>query len=76
VLLASKDGEVFAPAHKSFHSGTTFSRALLPDSNGRCPWHGSAFPLAGGRLLAGLATEPPPDFNKRVTNGQIEMCPF
>ena len=77
VLLARKDGEIFAIAHTCSHLGGPLSEGvLLPDGSVRCPWHGSVFSLADGRVLAGPATEPQPKFDVRVTNGQIEVRLF
>jgi nitrite reductase/ring-hydroxylating ferredoxin subunit/uncharacterized membrane protein len=74
VLLARKNGEIFAIAHTCSHLGGPLSKGtLLPDGSVRCPWHGSVFSLADGRVLHGPATEPQPTFDVRVTNGQIEV---
>ena len=74
VLLARKNGEIFAIAHTCSHLGGPLSEgALLPDCSVRCPWHGSVFSLEDGRVLAGPATEPQPKFDVRVSNGQIEV---
>jgi nitrite reductase/ring-hydroxylating ferredoxin subunit len=74
VLLARKNGEIFAIAHICSHLGGPLSEGeLLPDASVRCPWHGSVFSLADGRVLDGPATEPQPTFEVRVTDGQIEV---
>lgn len=74
VLLARKNGEIFAIAHTCSHLGGPLSEGtLLPDCSVRCPWHGSVFSLEDGRVLAGPATEPQPKFDVRVSNGQIEV---
>ena len=74
VLLARKNGEIFAIAHTCSHLGGPLSKGtLLPDGSVRCPWHGSVFSLADGRVLNGPATEPQPTFEVRVTDGQIEV---
>ncbi|WP_303312636.1 DUF2231 domain-containing protein [Hymenobacter sp. BT730] len=74
VLLARKNGEIFALAHTCSHLGGPLSEGeLLPDGSVRCPWHGSVFSLADGRVLAGPATEPQPTLEVRVTAGQIEV---
>ena len=74
VLLARKNGEIFALAHTCSHLGGPLSEGeLRPDGSVRCPWHGSVFSLADGRVLAGPATEPQPAFEVRVRAGQIEV---
>ncbi len=74
VLLARKNGGIFAIAHTCSHLGGPLSKGtLLPDGSVRCPWHGSVFSLEDGRVLAGPATEPQPRFEVRVNDGQIEV---
>ncbi len=74
VLLARKNGEIFAIAHTCSHLGGPLSEGdLLDDCSVRCPWHGSVFSLADGSVLKGPATEPQPKFEVRVNNGQIEV---
>ena len=74
VLLARKNGELFAIAHTCSHMGGPLSKGeLLEDGNVRCPWHGSVFSLKDGSVLDGPATAPQPKFDVRVNNGQIEV---
>ncbi|WP_242916425.1 Rieske 2Fe-2S domain-containing protein [Pontibacter liquoris] len=74
VLLARKDGEIFAIAHTCAHMGGPLSEGdLLDDDCVRCPWHGSVFSLRDGSVRNGPATEPQPKFDVRVQDGQIEV---
>ncbi len=74
VLLARKNGEIFAIAHTCSHLGGPLSKGdLLDDCRVRCPWHGSVFSLEDGSVVDGPATEPQPKFDVRVNNGQIEV---
>jgi nitrite reductase/ring-hydroxylating ferredoxin subunit/uncharacterized membrane protein len=74
VLLARKNGEIFAIAHTCSHLGGPLSEGeLLEDGSVRCPWHGSVFSLKDGSVINGPATEPEPKFEVRVKNGQIEV---
>ncbi|MBF9253766.1 Rieske 2Fe-2S domain-containing protein [Pontibacter sp. 172403-2] len=74
VLLARKNGEIFAIAHTCSHLGGPLSEGeLLDDGSVRCPWHGSVFSLKDGSVIDGPATEPEPKFDVRVNNGQIEV---
>jgi len=74
VLLARKDGEIFAIAHTCSHLGGPLSEGdLLDNCRVRCPWHGSVFSLEDGSVVDGPATEPQPKFEVRVNNGQIEV---
>ncbi|WP_347159391.1 Rieske 2Fe-2S domain-containing protein [Pontibacter chitinilyticus] len=74
VLLARKDGEIFAIAHTCSHLGGPLSDGeLRDDCSVRCPWHGSVFSLEDGSVLEGPATEPQPKFEVRIKDGQIEV---
>lgn len=74
VLLARKNGEIFAIAHTCSHLGGPLSEGdLYDDCSVRCPWHRSRFSLEDGSVLEGPATEPQPKFDVRVQNGQIEV---
>lgn len=74
VLLARKQGEVYAIAHTCSHLGGPLSEGdLLDGCRVRCPWHGSVFSLEDGRVMDGPATEPQPRFEVRINDGQIEV---
>jgi nitrite reductase/ring-hydroxylating ferredoxin subunit len=48
---------------------------LAKDGQGcvECPWHGSTFRLADGRVVHGPATAPMPRFETRVVDGLVEV---
>ncbi|WP_299761265.1 Rieske 2Fe-2S domain-containing protein [uncultured Pontibacter sp.] len=74
VLLARKNGDLFAIAHTCSHLGGPLSDGDLMDNcSVRCPWHGSVFSLEDGSVVDGPATEPQPKFEVRVKAGQIEV---
>ncbi len=74
VLLARKQGEIFALANTCSHlGGPLCDGELLEDCSVRCPWHHSVFSLKDGSVIDGPATEPQPKFETRVNNGQIEV---
>ena len=74
VLLARKNGKIFALAHTCSHLGGPLSEGdLLENCSVRCPWHGSVFSLENGSVIDGPATEPQPAFDVRINNGQIEV---
>jgi len=76
VLLAKKDGEIFALANTCSHLGGPLNEGeLLDDCSVRCPWHGSRFSLATGEVLDSPATAPQPKYDVRTNNGQIEIRP-
>lgn len=74
VLLARKNGEIFAIANTCSHMGGPLDEGeLLEGCKVRCPWHGSVFSLKDGSVIDGPATEPQPEFDVRTSNGQIEV---
>lgn len=74
VLLARKNGALYAIAHTCSHMGGPLSEGeLMDDASVRCPWHGSVFSLKDGSVVDGPATIPQPNFVVRVNNGQIEV---
>jgi len=74
VLLAKKNGVLYAIAHTCSHMGGPLSEGeLMDDACVRCPWHGSVFSLKDGSVVDGPATVPQPNFDVRVTDGQIEV---
>ena len=74
VLLAKKNGSIFAIANTCSHLGGPLAEGdLLDDCNVRCPWHGSVFSLKDGSVVDSPATEPQPKFDVRINNGRIEV---
>lgn len=74
VLLARKDGRIYALEHKCSHLGGPLSEGdLLDDCSVRCPWHGSRFSLETGEVLDSPSTYIQPRFEARVRDGQIEV---
>ena len=74
-LLVRQHQRVCALAHPCAHLGGPLSEGTLKDGSVVCPWHGSEFALADGRVLNGPATESQPCFAVRESNGQIEVGP-
>lgn len=74
VLIARKNGKLFAIANTCSHLGGPLDEGKLLDNNTvQCPWHGSIFSLEDGRVVNGPASEPQPQFDIRAKNGQIEV---
>ena len=74
VLLARKNGKLFAIANTCSHLGGPLDEGELFDNNTvKCPWHGSVFSLEDGSVIKGPATERQPQFDIRVKDGQIEV---
>lgn len=74
VLLAKKNGRIFALQQNCSHMGGPLSEGdLLEDCSVRCPWHGSRFSLETGEVLDGPSTYSQPLFEARLRDGQIEV---
>ena len=74
VLLARKNGKLYAIANTCSHLGGPLDEGELLDNNTvKCPWHGSVFSLEDGRVVDGPASEPQPQFDVRAKNGEIEV---
>ena len=73
VLVARRDGAVFAVAEVCSHMGGPLAEGQLEGDSVRCPWHGSRFALEDGRVLDGPATFPQPCFDARIRGGRIEV---
>jgi nitrite reductase/ring-hydroxylating ferredoxin subunit/uncharacterized membrane protein len=73
VLVARQHGRVCALAHTCTHLGGPLSEGTLRDGSVVCPWHGSEFALADGRVINGPATKSEPAFDVRERGGAIEV---
>lgn len=73
VVLTRQNGIVFALADTCSHLGGPLSEGTLVDGAVICPWHGSCFALADGRIINGPATCAQPHYDARIHNGQIEV---
>ncbi|HEY3045620.1 MAG TPA: Rieske 2Fe-2S domain-containing protein [Vicinamibacterales bacterium] len=75
VLLARQHGRVCALIHSCAHLGGPLSEGTLKDGSVVCPWHGSEFALADGRVLNGPSTHDQPCLRVRERDGHIEVAP-
>jgi len=73
VLLARQRGRVCALAHPCAHLGGPLSEGELKADSVVCPWHGSEFALADGRVLNGPSTHDQPVLDVRERAGRIEV---
>lgn len=73
VLIARQRGQVCALAHTCTHLGGPLSEGTLKDGSVVCPWHGSEFALADGRVINGPATQREPTLDVRERDGAIEV---
>ncbi len=75
VVLVRHAGGIAALADSCAHLGGPLAEGTCDGRSITCPWHGSRFALADGRVLRGPATFPQPVYEARVRNGQIEVRP-
>jgi nitrite reductase/ring-hydroxylating ferredoxin subunit/uncharacterized membrane protein len=73
VLLARRDGRLFAISEVCSHMGGPLSEGKFEGSIVRCPWHGSRFSVETGAVVDGPATHPQPCLEVRVRDGFIEV---
>ncbi len=73
VLLVREGNAVRAMAETCSHLGGPLAEGTLKDGTVICPWLGSCFALADGRVVNGPATHAQPCFEARVRDGQIEI---
>lgn len=73
LALVRRNGQVYALADSCSHLGGPLSKGKIKEGCLECPWHGSMFELADGKIRKGPATIPQPAFATRERNGQIEV---
>ena len=73
VVLVKRNGRVYAIGERCSHLGGPLAEGEVRDDSIVCPWHGSRFALADGRVLDGPATMPQPCFETRVRDGFVEV---
>ena len=55
------------------HECGPLAEGRFADGNVTCPWHGSTFRLADGKVVRGPAAASQPVYEARVTDGKIEV---
>lgn len=73
ILLARRQGRVFAMVEVCSHLGGPLADGKLEGDCVKCPWHGSRFYLQDGSVADGPATHPQPTLQVRIHNGFIEV---
>lgn len=73
-VLLWRDGErIRALADVCTHLGGPLHEGTVRDGCVVCPWHGSTFRLADGRVERGPAQNPQPAYDARVVDGRVEV---
>lgn len=73
VLLVRIGDEIHAITNTCTHLGGPLNEGKLEGDTIRCPWHGSRFCVADGKVVEAPATFDERVFDVRVRNGQIEV---
>jgi nitrite reductase/ring-hydroxylating ferredoxin subunit/uncharacterized membrane protein len=73
VLLYREGGRLHALWASCTHQGGPLAEGSFADGCVRCPWHGSTFRLADGKVVRGPAAASQPVYQVRVTDGKVEV---
>lgn len=73
ILLYRHAGTLYALDSVCSHLGGPLQDGSIDDGRVTCPWHGSTFRLADGRITRGPASAPQPTYDVRVQDGQIQV---
>jgi nitrite reductase/ring-hydroxylating ferredoxin subunit/uncharacterized membrane protein len=73
VLLVREGNRLHALWASCTHECGPLAEGHFADGNVTCPWHGSTFRLADGKVVRGPAAASQPVYEARVTDGKIEV---
>jgi nitrite reductase/ring-hydroxylating ferredoxin subunit/uncharacterized membrane protein len=73
VLLYQEAGRVHALWARCTHELGPLAEGTFADGCVTCPWHGSTFRLADGKVVRGPAAASQPVYEARVTDGKVEV---
>ena len=73
VLLYREGNRINALWATCTHEGGPLAEGDFADGCVRCPWHGSTFRLADGKVVRGPAAASQPVYEARVTDGKVEV---
>ncbi len=73
VLLVREGDRLHALWASCTHECGPLAEGRFADGNVTCPWHGSTFRLADGKVVRGPAAFSQPVYETRVTDGKIEV---
>lgn len=71
IFLLKDQSGLHALANTCSHLGGPLDEGKLEDGSIVCPWHGSRFCVATGKVLDGPATHDQPVLDVKVENGQV-----
>ena len=73
IALVRHRGRVHAMGSRCSHMGGPLDEGWVERGGLVCPWHGSRYCLATGRVLDGPSTAPQPRHDVRVRDGRVEV---
>jgi nitrite reductase/ring-hydroxylating ferredoxin subunit/uncharacterized membrane protein len=73
VLLYREGGRLHALWASCTHEGGPLAEGEFADGCVKCPWHGSTFRLADGKVVRGPAAAAQPVYEVRVSDGKVEV---
>jgi nitrite reductase/ring-hydroxylating ferredoxin subunit/uncharacterized membrane protein len=73
VLLYQEGGRLHALWASCTHECGPLAEGSFADGNVTCPWHGSTFRLADGKVVRGPAAASQPVYETRVVDGKVEV---
>jgi nitrite reductase/ring-hydroxylating ferredoxin subunit/uncharacterized membrane protein len=73
ILLFREGNRVDALWATCTHEGGPLAEGSFHDGCVTCPWHGSTFRLADGKVIRGPAAASQPVYETRVTDGKLEV---
>jgi nitrite reductase/ring-hydroxylating ferredoxin subunit/uncharacterized membrane protein len=73
VLLVREGNRLHALWASCTHECGPLAEGRFADGNVTCPWHGSTFRLADGKVVRGPAAASQPVYETRVVDGKVEV---
>jgi len=73
IVLVRHLGRIHAMGSRCSHMGGPLDEGWVQDGGIVCPWHGSRYCLASGRVQNGPSTAPQPRHAVRVRDGVVEI---
>jgi nitrite reductase/ring-hydroxylating ferredoxin subunit/uncharacterized membrane protein len=73
VLLLREGDRLHALWARCTHECGPLAEGRFADGNVTCPWHGSTFRLADGKVVRGPAAASQPVYETRIVDGKIEV---
>ncbi|WP_410218436.1 Rieske 2Fe-2S domain-containing protein [Paracoccus sp. (in: a-proteobacteria)] len=73
IALVRHGGRVHTVGSRCSHMGGPLDEGWVQEGGLVCPWHGSRYCLATGRVLDGPSIAPQPRYDARIRDGQVKV---